>query len=185
MMIQTNAHMRRKIKTFWAKWGGLIIATAIVVPLSILGGNAIYDNGLVDTTLTWVTQDIILVPPGIAFSTIQEDPPRSVYHLELQVNNQTTTSANVVISDVSTALDEFKLTVTPTNSWQETIGPGGRAIFEGNITFTPDIVSQLTQRGMANVVVSGVIQVSAKYGWLQKNVKRPINISTTILLPKT
>jgi hypothetical protein len=180
MMIQANAHMRRKIKTFAAKWGGLILATVVVIPLSIFGGNAIYDNSLVDTTLTWVTQDIILVPPGIAFSTIQMDPPRSVYHLELKVNNKTTTPANVVISEVSAALDEFKLTVTPTNAWQETIFSGGTALFDGNIVFTPDIVSQLTQRGMANVVISGVIQVSAKYGWLEKEVKRPINISTTI-----
>jgi len=134
----------RRLKTFWANWGGLFIATILVIIAFVFLGIYLYSSSRVNNTLAWVTQDITLAAIG---QTKQiEDPPSAVYHFILLVNNPTVDSATVTISDIKVNLDEFELVATPYGSWEKSIESNGKTSYEGEFTLTAETLNTFIER---------------------------------------
>jgi hypothetical protein len=168
----------RRLKTFWANWGGLFIATILVIIAFVFLGIYLYSSSRVNNTLAWVTQDITLAAIG---QTKQiEDPPSAVYHFILLVNNPTVDSATVTISDIKVNLDEFELVATPYGSWEKSIESNGKTSYEGEFTLTAETLNTFIERETVHITVTGTINARCQYWTIERESERPINIATTI-----
>ena len=169
--------MQRRIRTFFANWWGIILATIIVALVAAFGGLHLYSTSRVNGALAWVTQDITLV--SITSSGQLDNPPRAIYHMIMRVDNPSSDAASAEISDINITLDEFNLPVMAVGLWQKTINPTGYEQFDGNITLDATTLKTLTDRGTVTLEIRGNIKATAQYNWVNKNLERPIKITTT------
>lgn len=176
--------LSRRMKTFLAKWGGIVLAAILVVLAAVFGGMYLYASSRIDSTLAWVTQDVSLVPPGLTPSSVVENPPGGVYLMALRVDNPSSDPATVELSGISISLDEFLFEVVPIDLWQETVNPSGYILFSGNITIGLDTIKALSERGTVGVEINGAVSAQARYKWVGKDLERPVKITTTAPWPK-
>ncbi len=172
--------LTRRMKTFMAKWGGIFLASIMVVIAFIFLGMYLYASSRVNSTLAWVTQNITLAAMGQTGTL--ENPPRAVYRFILQVNNPTADPAVVSISNIDIILDEFTLVSEPFGSWKKTVDSSGQGDLEGDFTITAETLNTLISRGTVKLGVTGEISASVKYGLVNKEAERPVKIDTTISL---
>jgi hypothetical protein len=170
--------LSRRLKTFMAKWGGILVASILVIIIAIFGSMYLYDAGRVNGTLAWVTQNINLAVIGQ--SDRLENPPRAIYRFIMQLENPTADSAVITVSDLNVLLDEFTQVAEPYGLWEKTVSPTGKVNFEGDITLTAETLNTLVSRGRVNLEITGNIHASSEHGLVNKEAERPINIKTTI-----
>jgi mono/diheme cytochrome c family protein len=171
--------MQRRFKTFFAKWGGLVISVLIVVPAAYFGGTYLYASSRVEATLAWVTQDVNV---GNAFLSNpvskQVEPPQSTYRLVLQVNNRMADVADLTVSGLAVKLNEFDFAVTEYGPWQQQIDPGGTVTFAGDFILAADTIARLTAANRVNYAISGTITATARYSWVKKGRSEKIELSS-------
>jgi hypothetical protein len=171
--------MQRRFKTFFAKYGGLVIAVILVIPAAYFGATYLYAASRVEATLAWVTQDVNV---GNSFLSDpvnkQVEPPQSTYRLALRVNNRMADVAELEVSDLTVTLNQFTFPLTEYGAWQKQINPGGSVIFEGDFTLSSDIIEKLTAAGRVNYTITGTIQATARYSWVRKGRTEPIDLSS-------
>ncbi len=170
--------MQRRFKTFFAKWGGLVLAVVLVIPAAYFGGTYLYASSRVEATLAWVTQDVNLDDSFLTLVSKQNEPPQSTYRLVLVVNDRMADVAELEVSDITVKLNEFTLPVTEIGSWQKGIVPGGSASFEGDITLSSETVQKLAAAGRVDYTISGTIKGTAHYSWVKKTRTEPISLSS-------
>ena len=171
----------RRMKAFMAKWGGLILAAVLVLPLAGFGGTYLYANSRVDDTLTWVTQEITL--NSFLFAGVPLDPPRRViYHIVIGVHNRTPDAAQVNITGARVKLNEVNYDIVGSAGWQGTVAGKDDKVFEGDIVLPYDTYLELINRTL-DLEVTGNIKATAHYSFVDKEAERPIKITTEVIFP--
>lgn len=176
-----NISVSRRTKTFIAKWGGLVLAALLVVPISILGGMFLHASTRVDDTLSWVTGAISLgniLSPGPSTGS----PPGVVYRIPIIITNGTPDQAEITVEDAKIKLDELEFDIIGSAGWHGLI-PGNSSLrFEGDIVLLPEDSKQLDGKTV-NVVISGNIIAKVRYNFVEKERKIPVEISTIGIIP--
>ena len=167
----------RRVRTFLAKWGAILLATVVVAIIAGVGGTYLYAVSRVDSTLAWVTQNINLAQMGAAGTL--ENPPRAIYRVILQIDNPTPDDAITMISELYITLDEINIELEPVGFWTKVIHPTASADFEADMIISTDIMTILTQRQNVELVITGTVIANANYGVVHKELSRPILITTT------
>jgi hypothetical protein len=171
----------RRTRTFVAKWGGLVLAAILVIPISILGGMFLHASTRVDDTLSWVTEAISLgniLSPGPSTGST----PGVVYRIPIIIINGTPDPAEVTVLDARIKLDELEFDIVGSAGWHGDIPGNGSLTFEGDIVLKPEDSKQLDGKTV-NVMISGSVRARASYKFVEKERTIPVEISTIGIIP--
>ena len=172
---------RRRVKTIFAKWGGLILAAALVVPIAILSTTYLYANNRVDNTISWVTQNITIVNFDVA-KPMPEIPGSAIYYLSISIYNDTPTSAHISITDAKMSLGDLNLAIIGSAGWQGNIAENSLLVFGGGIAISPDDAQQLGDQTLV-MVITGTITAKVHFAFIEKEETRQFKITTEAVIP--
>lgn len=168
--------IKKRLATFVSNWLGVIIAAVIVIVSATFGGIYLYGRSRIDNAINFVTQVIYLrYPDGLSFSGSADNPPGYIYHLILTVDNTTTDTIDISISDVTITLGAYKFTVIQDGSWNKST-PTGYNSFEGDITIDAQTFTALLAAGKIEGDIKGTISGSGQYKWVKRHSVRPFSI---------
>ncbi len=172
----------RRQRAFIAKWGGVVIAAILIIPIAGFGGTFLLANNRIDSTLNYVTQAVNLVDI-ISVGTTSDLPPDYVYHLKLIVHNGTSSPADVSITDASITIEKFAYEITGSAGWNGRIEAKDNATFEGDITVKREQLKEFEDK-MVAVKVTGMITVKARYGFVEKEETGLVRLSPEAMFPR-
>ena len=173
---------RRRLKTFVAKWGGLVIIAALVLPIAIVGVAYIHASSRVDGVPGLISQYVTITNLEAVEQT--PDTVSSVtYRLTISVMNDTTTTAQVKITDARLALDDLTFDLAGSDAWQGRVAGKNIHDFYGYIVIGPDAAQELDNK-LLTLKITGFITVSAKYAFVSNEETRPFNITTEASIPR-
>ncbi len=172
----------RRQRAFIAKWGGVVIAAILIIPIAGFGGTFLLANSRIDSTLNYVTQAVNLVDI-ISAGTTSDLPPDYVYHLKLIVHNGTSSPADVIINDASIAIEKFAYEINGSAGWSGHIEANGNATFEGDITVKREQLKEFEDKWVT-VKITGIITVKARYGFVDKEQTGLVRLSPKVMFPR-
>jgi hypothetical protein len=177
------------MRAFVAKWGGLILAAMLVLPIAIFGGTYLYANSRVEATLNWVTQEVTMtnfVAVDFFPGETEDSPGYAIYYLTVVVTNRTPDAAEVSLNGIRATMDEYNLEINGADEWHGTVNGNDATVFEGNIILPLDIYDELSSRDSINTEITGGITATTHYMFIDRESSRPISILADITLqPQT
>ena len=159
-------NVTRRQRAFFAKWGGVVVATILIIPLSLFGGTFLLANSRIDNTLNYVTQAVNvlnIIPAG----PTDDLPPDYVYKLYIYVQNDTPDPAEVSITDATITIEKFGYEITGSAGWSGLVPGKGTSTFEGDITVLREQVREWEDQPVV-IKIRGTINVKARYGFVEK-----------------
>jgi len=182
---------RRRIKAFIAKWGGLVLAAILIVPITAIGGTFLYANSRVDNTTNWVTQAITMTD----FEAVElpsETATAIAYRIVISIDNSTPDAAQIIISDAKLTFFDAANARLPVNGasfnlvgsadWQGRIIGKSILAFEGYIDIGHDDAQALWDKPLI-LRITGNATAKARHAFVEKEETRPLNISTEVTIP--
>ena len=175
--------IKHRLKVFVSNWLGVIVAAVIMLVTGTLGFTYLQLSSRLDNTLAFATQFITLkVPNGIykTGTTISSSP--YVFHVVIQVGNETAIPAEVTISNMKIIMNSIPTPITQSGPWTKTVteasGDGtGLEDFEGDFTIDAQTFAGLVSQGSVNIDIQGNVYASARSGFLSKHASRVFDIS--------
>ena len=174
--------LSRRQRAFFAKWGGVVLAAILVMPIAFFGGTYLMANSRIDATLAYVTQDVRLFSLEPIGPT-DELPPDAVYRVILSVNNDTLTPADVTVTDASISLGNYYFDIVGSAGWHGTVPAKTIVIFEGDIV-VPRAVSRDLDGKNVPINVEGEISAKVRYAFVERQDSRRFKSSTEGIIPR-
>ena len=174
--------LSRRMRAFLAKWGGLVLAVILILPISVLGGLYLYANSRVENTANWVTQAISISKiEGVGLSL---DPsPGVVYRITLSVDNSTPDSAQISITNAKLTLDGGNFIIHGASGWQGRVEKESILSFDGEFAIALDSSLDLWDRPLT-MVITGTVKAKVRCAFVTKEETRPLYILVEeIILP--
>jgi hypothetical protein len=174
--------LKHRAKVFVSNWLGVIVAVLIMLVTGTLGFTYLQISSRLDNTLAFATQLITLkVPDGIARTVTIESPPGYVFHVIVQVGNETPTAAEVTLSNMKIVMDSVPIVITQNGPWTKTItetsGDGtGFENFEGDFTIGAQAFAGLVAKGTVDLDITLHVYASARYGLMTKHSAKDFDI---------
>jgi hypothetical protein len=172
----------RRTRTFIAKWGGVVLAALMVIPIAFFGGTYLMANSRLDHTLNYVTQAVSLqniIPAG----PTADLPPDYIYHLFIVIQNDTPDAADVSITDASISLGNMPFEITGSAGWTGRVPARDYIVFEGDIKVLRQQSRELEDK-VVPVKISGYITVKARYGFVEKEETRLLKALAEATFPR-
>jgi hypothetical protein len=174
-------NLPRRTRAFLAKWGGVVMATVLIIPIALLGGTFLMANSRIDSTLNFVTQAVTL--NGFIFAGPTPDlPPDYVYRLSIIVHNGTADAADVEITDAGVTIGKLAYEITGSAGWSGRVEAKDYTIFEGDITILRSQYKELENKPVT-LKISGTLNVKGRYGFVEKTETRLIRINPIVIFP--
>ena len=180
--------LKKRLTTLVSNWLGVILAVIIVLVSAIFGGMYLYARSTADNTISFVTQVIYLLEPGLVPTATLENPLAYVYHLVLQVYNQYPYTVDITVSNISVVADTYTFPVSQDGAWNKS-APYGYTTFEGNITIDAKTFDTLVTKGTMDLEIKGTISGSCRYKFVSRYSKHSFNtlskgVSFSYVTPK-
>jgi len=151
-----------------------LIAIAIIILVAILGGFHIYATDNVTKTLdeTIKRVEILRVVPMNRL----ENPARRVHRVILKVENPTSSTVKITLTNIQVSIDEFSVEVTRLGT-EGTINPGKHILFEVDIAIPESLLLEFKSRSVVTVHVKGEIKATTNFLWVERTKDQPLDVS--------
>ncbi|MCL2150587.1 MAG: hypothetical protein FWH51_06675 [Dehalococcoidia bacterium] len=168
----------RRMKAFIAKWGGLVLAAILVLPMAAIGWAYLYANIRIEATTNFVTQAITITGFEPAELT-SETTSGTVYRLYLSIINETPNAAQITITNASKLLlNDISFDIAGSADWQGHVAGESNLHFEGYIVLDADDTQKLDGQPLT-LKIAGTITAKAQYAFWSKEETRSFNISAS------
>jgi len=177
--------VKHRVKVFVSNWFGVIIAVLIMLVTGSLGFTYLQISSRLDNTLAWVTQYINLEVPNSIVRTGTIGPVTApsgyVFHIVVQVGNESTTPADVTLSNMNIVMESVPIVITESGPWTKTVmqtsGNGtGLEDFEGDFTIDAQTFAGLVAKGTVDIDIKLHVYARAKYGFMSKHASKDSDI---------
>ncbi len=174
--------LSRRMRAFIAKWGGLVLAVILILPISILGVIYLYANSRVENTANWVTQAISISSiDGVGLAP--ETTSVVVYRLTLAVDNSTADAAQIRITNAKLMLDGTVFAINGSADWLGRVEKESVLNFEGEFAIDMNNALDLWDRPLT-MVITGTVTANVRCAFVTKEETRPVNIIVEeVILP--
>lgn len=171
---------RRRLKTFFAKWGGLVLAAVMVLPIAIIGGLYLNANTRIDNTTNWVTQAIAIT--GFEVGDPVPDIEDIVYYLYLYIDNGTPDDAQISITNPRLTINGLIFDILNTDTWHGTIAKKDILVLGGAVIISADEAQKLEDK-IITLRLTGTVTAKARYAFVSKEETRSINVIYEAVIP--
>ena len=174
--------LSRRSRAFIAKWGGLVLASVLVLPIAVLGGTYLYASGRVDATTNYVTQAIYIA--GLEVMVQAPEPTsNTTYRLFLGIYNETPDAAQISIANAKLQMNDYTFEIIDSTGWQDRVAGNSVLTFQVDIIIGPDNVPTLSSEPLdVTLKMTGTMTARARYAFVSKEETRRFNITSTIPL---
>ncbi len=174
--------IKHRLQLFVTNWLGVIIAAVITLVTGTLGVTYVQISSRLDYTLAFATQLITLrFPDGMVLTDTLDSPPGYVFHVVVQVGDESSIPAEVTLSDMEVVLDGVPIVINRDGQWTKTVaqasgGGTGFENFEGDFTIDSAAFAGLVAKGTVDVDITMHVDAAAKYAFVRKSASKDFDI---------
>jgi len=151
----------------------LFPTVGILFIIIALGTAHLYASNRVNKTLVQTIQETKI--EHINMVNKLRNPAREIYRVALRVENPTFNEVEISLTGFKVSIDEFSFSLSPTNTWEETINSRHSNVFKGDFTIYSATLSELRGREEVTFNLEGDIEASTNYLWVEKTLEHNLD----------